>query len=143
MKRKRSNRDSASRAEPEVRIHVPPEESRQRTWFFCEGGCEGFLVKISTADFVKKGPVSSPDEKVSPNARQREDPRDRRGLAQPPAGLPEGIRLHARHGQSSDLPARRTHARADLAARLRPAGDRRSALLHRNADGRTRPRLGA
>jgi glycine/D-amino acid oxidase-like deaminating enzyme len=27
MKRKRSNRDSASRAEPEVRIHLPPAES--------------------------------------------------------------------------------------------------------------------
>ena len=26
MKRKRSNRDSASRAEPEVRIHLPPAE---------------------------------------------------------------------------------------------------------------------
>jgi hypothetical protein len=27
MKRKRSNRDSASRAEPEVRIHLPPAVS--------------------------------------------------------------------------------------------------------------------
>src|SRR6516164_11110735 len=28
MKRKRSKRDSASRAEPEVRIHLPPEVSQ-------------------------------------------------------------------------------------------------------------------
>ena len=31
MKRKRSNRDSASRAEPEVRIHLPPAVSLVRT----------------------------------------------------------------------------------------------------------------
>jgi hypothetical protein len=31
MKRKRSNRDSASRAEPEVRIHLPPARSLLRT----------------------------------------------------------------------------------------------------------------
>ena len=37
---------------------------------------------------------------------------------------------------------RRTHARADLVARLRSAGDRRGALSHRYADGRARPRLG-
>jgi Thiamine pyrophosphate enzyme, C-terminal TPP binding domain len=39
MKRKRSNRDSASRAEPEVRIHLPPALSPLRTSF--SGGERG------------------------------------------------------------------------------------------------------
>jgi hypothetical protein len=52
MKRKRSNRDSASRAEPEVRIHLPPVASLAKS--IVETTC-----RVPSANSFEKPPVAA------------------------------------------------------------------------------------
>ena len=53
------------------------------------------------------------------------------------------LRRHAQRREGADPAERRADARADLAARVRPVGDRRGPLLRRDEDGRAWPRLRA